>query len=57
MKTLQDNKSSDKSKKTGAVRMGRDVSSIKASSCDSGKNAQCADKKEEIRENRASALV
>ena len=58
MKTLQDDKCSDKANQTTEVRMGREVPIInKPSSCDSGKDAKCADKKEEIRENRASALV
>jgi hypothetical protein len=39
------------------VRMGEVVSSKNASSCDSGKDAKCSDKKKEIRENRASSLV
>jgi hypothetical protein len=57
MKTLQDDKCSDKTKKTGEVRMGREVSSKKSSSCDSGHDTKCSDKKEELREDRASALV
>ena len=39
------------------VRMGDVVSSKNASSCDSGKDAKCSDKKEELREDRASSLV
>jgi hypothetical protein len=39
------------------VRMGEVVSSKSASSCDSGKDAKCSDKKEELREDRASSLV
>jgi hypothetical protein len=57
MKTLQEDKCSDKTKKTGEVRMGREVSSKKASGCDSEKDTQCSDKKEELREDRASSLV
>jgi hypothetical protein len=57
MKTLQEDKCSDKTKKTSEVRMGREVSSKNASSCDSGKDAKCSDKKEELREDRASSLV
>jgi len=57
MKTLQNDKCSDTTKKTGEVRMGREVSSKKASGCDSGKDAKCSDKKEELREDRASTLV
>src|SRR5450631_2364054 len=59
MKTFQDDKCSDQTKKTDVIRMGREVSSKTASSCDSGTDAKCADKKakEEIRENRASASV
>jgi hypothetical protein len=58
MKTLQEDKSPDKTKKTGEVRMGREVSSKRASDCDSGKNTECSDKKkEEAREDRASSLV
>jgi hypothetical protein len=57
MKTLQDDKCSDKTKKTGEVRMGRAVSSKKASDCGSGRDAKCSAKKEELREDRASSLV
>jgi len=57
MNKLQDDKCSDKTKKTGEVRMGREVSSKKASGCDSEKNTKCSDKKEELREDRASSLV
>jgi len=39
------------------VRMGEVVSSKNASSCDSGKHTKCSDKKEELREDRASSLV
>ena len=39
------------------VRMGEVVSSKNASSCDSGKGAKCSDKKDEIREDRASSLI
>ena len=39
------------------VRMGEVVSSKNASSCDSGKDTKCSDKKEELREDRASSLV
>jgi hypothetical protein len=57
MNKLQDDKCSDKTKKTGEVRKGREVSSKNASSCDSEKNTKCSDKKEELREDRASSLV
>jgi hypothetical protein len=57
MTTLPDDKCSDKTKKTGVVRMGREVSSKKASCCDSEKDAECADKKEKTRMNQASSLV
>jgi hypothetical protein len=57
MNKLQDDKCSDKTKKTGEVRMGREVSSKKASGCDSEKDTKCSDKKEELREDRASSLV
>jgi hypothetical protein len=58
MKTLQDDKCSDKTKKTTEVRMGREVPFIKkASGCDSEKDTKCSNKKEELRENRASSLV
>ena len=60
MKTLQNDKCSDKTKKTTEVRMGREVPNIKkASCCDSEKDTKCSDKKEkeEIRENRSSSLV
>ena len=39
------------------VRMGEVVSSKNASSSDSGKHTKCSDKKEELREDRASSLV
>ena len=49
MKTLQDDKCSDKTQKTGEVRMGREVPIIKkASGCDSEKDTKCSDKKEGI---------
>jgi hypothetical protein len=57
MNKLHDDKCSDKTKKTGEVRMGREVSSKNASGCDSEKDTQCPDKKEELREDRASSLV
>jgi len=59
MKTVQADKHSDKTTKTGEVRMGREVSSKKASGCDSENDSKCADKKEkqEIREDKASSLV
>ena len=58
MKTLQDDNCSDKTKKTAEVRMGREVPIIKkASGCDSEKDTKCSDKKEELREDRASSLV
>ena len=57
MNKLQDDKRSDKTKKTGELRMGRETSSKNASSFDSGKDTKCSDQKEEIREDRASSLV
>jgi hypothetical protein len=39
------------------VRMGREVSSKNASGCDSEKDPKRPDKKEELREDRASSLV
>ena len=58
MKTLQDEKHSDKAKKTGAVRMGREVSSKGTSGCDSETDSKCSDKKkEENREGQASSSV
>ena len=57
MKTLQEDMRSDKTKKTGEVRMGREVSSKKASGCDTEKDSKCSDKNEKLREDRASSLV
>lgn len=57
MTTLEHDKCSDKTPKTGAVRMGREVSSKKASCCHSEKDAQCADQKEKTRKDQASSLV
>ena len=58
MKTSPDDKCCDKTKPATEVRMGREVPAHKkASNCDSDKGAKCSDKKEEIRENRASSLV
>jgi hypothetical protein len=57
MTTLQNDKCPDKATKTGTVRMGREVSSKKASCCDSEKDTECADKKEKTRKNEASSLV
>jgi hypothetical protein len=57
MKTSQDEKCSDKTQKTGEVRMGREVSSKKTSCCDSEKDDKCSDKKEETREELASSKV
>jgi len=57
MTTSQDDKCSNTTRKTGEVRMGREVSSKKASCCDSEKDAECSDKKERARENQASSLV
>jgi hypothetical protein len=58
MKTLPDDKCSDKTKKTGVVRMGHEVSSKGAAGCESETDSKCADKKkEEKREDRASSLV
>ena len=39
------------------VRMGEVVSSKNASSCNAGKGTKSSDKKEELREDRASSLV
>jgi hypothetical protein len=58
MKTSQDDKCCDKTKPATEVRMGREVPAFKrASSCDSGKDAECTDKKEKKSENLASSLV
>jgi hypothetical protein len=57
MKTLQDDKCPDKTRKPGKVRMGREVSTKKASGCDSEKNAECADTKVKTREDVAGSLV
>jgi hypothetical protein len=58
MKTLQDDKCSDKTRKTTEVRMGHEVPVIKkAGCCDSEKDAECSDKKEKKREDVASSLV
>jgi hypothetical protein len=59
MNTNQDNKSSNETTKTGAVRMGREVGSNKTFSGDPDKDAQrAADKeKERVRQNEASSLV
>jgi hypothetical protein len=59
MKTLQADKPTAKTKPTGVVRMGRDVSSKKTSGCDSATDSKCAEKKEkaELQEDRASSLV
>jgi hypothetical protein len=42
MKTSQDDKCSDKTKETGAVRMGREVSSKKASAVEQANSCQPA---------------
>jgi len=57
MKTSQNDKCSDKSKKTGEVRMGHEVSSEKTSCCGSEKDDKCSDKKEKTREDMASSKV
>jgi hypothetical protein len=57
MKTSHDDKCCDKTKAATEVRMGREVSSKNASSCDSGKDAKCSDKKEKAAENAASSKV
>jgi hypothetical protein len=57
MTILQDDKCPDKTRKTGTVRMGRDVSVKKTSCCGSEKDTACADKKEKTRMNEASSLV
>jgi hypothetical protein len=58
MKTSQDDKCCDKTKPATEVRMGREVPAIKkASSCDSGKDVKCSDKKEKAAENAASSKV
>ena len=58
MTTSQDNKCTDKTKKTTEIRMGREVPVFKkASCCDSEKDAECADKKEKTRENLAGSKV
>ncbi len=58
MKTSQDDKCCDKTKPATEIRMGREVPVLKkATSCDSGKDAKCADKKDKTSENLASSLV
>lgn len=60
MKTLQDDKGSDKTNQTTEVRMGREVPIVKkASSGDSEKTAKCAAKDEQEKNsmNRASSRV
>jgi len=60
MKTTPAEKCSDKTKPGNEIRMGREVPIIqRASSCDSEKDAKCADKneKEKTRMNAASSLV
>jgi len=58
MKTSHDEKCCDQTKSATEVRMGREVPAHKkASSCDSGKDAKCADKKEKNSENLASSMV
>jgi hypothetical protein len=58
MNTIQDDKSSGQTQKTGVVRMGRDVVA-KQTSGDPDKDIQCAEtkEKERIRMNEASGLV
>ena len=55
MKTTQADKIDDKTKKTGEVRMGRVVTSKKAS--DGNSKTSAKNEKEELREDRASSLV
>ena len=59
MKTVQADKHTDKTKTTGVVRMGREVSSKKTTCCDSESDSKCSENKEkqEIREDKASSLV
>jgi hypothetical protein len=58
MNKMPEDKSSNKTAKTTEIRMGREVPIVKkATSCDSDKDAKCSDKKEELREDRASSLV
>jgi len=58
MSILQDDKCTDKTRKTTEIRMGREVPiSKQASCCDSEKDAECADKKEKTREDMASSKV
>lgn len=63
MKTVQDNtKTTGKSGSAPVIRMGREVPSQKAASCDSGNDTKCVEKKEKARadresENKASSLV
>ena len=57
MKTSQDDKCSGTTKKTGEVRMGREVVSKSVSGSDSGKGNTCSGKKDKTREDRASSLV
>jgi len=57
MKTSHDDKCCDQTKPATEVRMGREVASIKLPSCNSDKNAKCADQKEKDAENAASSGV
>jgi hypothetical protein len=57
MKTSQDSKCSDNTKKPVVIRMGREVPSKTTSGCDSGADTKCSDKKEKARENMASSNV
>ncbi len=58
MNNLPEDKCSDKNAKTTEIRMGREVPIVKkATGCDSEKDAKCSDKKEQLREDRASSLV
>lgn len=59
MNTNQDNKCSNETTKTGAVRMGREVDADKTSCGDPDKDAQRAanKEKERVRQNEASSLV
>jgi len=59
MKTVQDDR---KTVTPMVIRMGREVPAMKASTCDSGKDAKCVEKMEKTKEerdseNKASSLV
>jgi hypothetical protein len=57
MTTTQNDKCTDKTPKTGEIRMGREVAAKKDSCCDSDHAAKVADIKAKTRENQASSLV